>query len=157
LRTTQQKAALEARRSGRPLAGFFAAAECTNFESHASTRPRRRAGLGTQAWHSEELVKTPQNENVQNLGGGANGTRRISCSFQYTDIKSVEAKILERRARARVRSKCALLGVKKPVIEVERGLLNGLPHDGRRHYQGEAFATIRANSPLPADPSIKVT
>ena len=101
-------------------------------------------------------MKTLADENAESLAGGANGARRISCSFQYTDIKSVEAKILDRQARARVRSKCALLGVKKPVIKVERGLLNGLFHDRRLHYQGEAFANIRANSSYPADASTKV-
>jgi hypothetical protein len=95
-------------------------------------------------------------ENAESAVADANGGRRISCSFQYTDIKSVEAKTLERLARARVRGECALLGVKKPVINVERGVLKGSVNDRRHRYRGEAFAIISNNSPLPADPSIKI-
>jgi hypothetical protein len=86
--------------------------------------------------------------------GGVNGTRRISCSFQYSDIKSVEAKTLERRARARVRGECALLGVKNPMVKIERGMLMGSVND-RRRFRGEVFAIIPTNLCVQIDPSVK--
>jgi hypothetical protein len=68
--------------------------------------------------------------------------KRISCAFDYSDIKSVEAKVLARLAKDKVRSECALLGVRKPVVKIERAITQ--PEDGRRRrlFRGEAYALI---------------
>lgn len=68
--------------------------------------------------------------------------RRISCFFEYTDIKSVEAKTWASLAEDRVRGECALLGVAAPDIKIERSA-NPASVSGRCPlFRGEAFALI---------------
>ena len=81
--------------------------------------------------------------------------RRISCFFEYTDSKSVEAKTWASLAKDRVRGECALLGVAAPAIKIDRSAKPASVNGQCQLFRGEAFALIPDESVQPSDFSIR--
>ena len=69
--------------------------------------------------------------------------RRISSTFPYTDIKSVEGRVMKARAKVEVVRKCRQLGTQNPNVHFSFEQVDGLSRQrGKDVFLCEAYAEI---------------
>jgi len=73
--------------------------------------------------------------------------KRISSTFAYKDIKSVEVRVMKGRARVEVLRQCRQLGAQNPTVRFNFEQVGG--HSRQRGkdvvFQCEAYAEIQEN------------